>query len=152
MVSEIVKIIDKIASGITERKSTEEVLNYLSKESKFDKSVVAAAYSWICEKTIRNIIEKDGFASGTSSGIRVLSTEEVSSIGLNNYNYLLHFYNIGLLTNNDLDLIVEQIKLFPDEEISLEHINTLILALFLDPNNFTLPGSRLILYSSDTIN
>jgi hypothetical protein len=47
---------------------------------------------------------------------------------------------------------MEQIKLFGGEEVSFEQLTLLILSLFLELNNFTLPGSRAILYSSDLIN
>ncbi|HEY6906131.1 MAG TPA: hypothetical protein VI230_01600, partial [Ignavibacteriaceae bacterium] len=71
---------------------------------------------------------------------------------IKDFNYLLHLNNIGLLTNPDLEIIIEELKLFPRELINTESINVIIISLFLEVNTLTLPGSRLVLYSSDTIN
>ena len=91
-------------------------------------------------------------SSADLRSFRILSGEEIDQIGLKNYNYLLHFYNKGIISNSDLELIMEQIKLFGGDEVSFEQLTLLILSLFLELNNFTLPGSRAILYSSDLIN
>ncbi len=87
-----------------------------------------------------------------TKGKRILSNEENSLMGIDNFNYLLHLNNIGLLTNLDLEIIIEELKLFPRELINTESINVIIISLFLEVNTLTLPGSRLLLYSSDTIN
>ncbi len=152
MLAEIVEVLAKITEMNKKNISEDEVAETIIKESKYNRSVIAAAYSWIHEKhkqnsNIRNVKSAEG-----SKGFRTLSNNEVILIGLKNYNYLLHFYNIGLLTNNDLEEIIEELKLFPDDEIKTESINLLILSLFLDLDKLTLPGSRLLLYSSDTIN
>ena len=84
--------------------------------------------------------------------MRILTNEEQRKIGLKNYNYLLHLYNIGLLTNDDFEEIMEELKLFPEDAIETERINFLILSTFLDLDKLNLPGSRHLLYSTDKIN
>ena len=152
MVGEIVKILEKIANGINNNYSFEEVENSVSNEIKIDKIAIAAAYSWIYEKFLMNFFQKKELKEDISGGFRILSGEEVDLIGLNNYNYLLHFYNIGLLNGSELEMIIDQILLFPEDAIDKEKINLLILSVFLDLDNVSLPGSRYLLYSSDTIN
>jgi len=152
MITEIVEVLAKITEMINKNHSKDEVAELIIKDSRYNKNIVAAAYSWIHEKTKHNNTTDNNKSENRSTSFRTLSDEEVSQIGLNNYDYLLHFYNIGLLTNNDFEEIIEQLKLFPDETITPEQINLLILALFLDLDKLTLPGSRQILYSSDTIN
>ena len=49
-------------------------------------------------------------------------------------------------------MIIDQIKLFPEESRSIENLNMLILSVFLDLDDISTPGSRYLLYSSDTIN
>ncbi len=152
MISEIVKIIAKIMQGINNNYSLEQVESSIKTEGRMDKSAVAAAYSWIYEKIKRDKFferEKDTKISG---GIRFLTDDEISEIGLENYNYLLHFYNIGVLNQKELIKLIEQLKLFPEGTVNEENINILILSMFLDMDNYSLPGSRNLLYSSDTIN
>ena len=152
MVQEIVKMLEKIVQAINNNFSFEEVENTINQEKKIDKNIVAAVYSWIYEKLLREYYQKKQLNSGSSKSFRFFSQEEISAIGMQNYNYILHFYNIGLLNNNEVETIIDQIQIFPEESISIEKINLLILSIFLDIDNISLPGSRYLLYSSDTIN
>lgn len=152
MIGELVKILEKIAKGINNNYSFEEVESSINNESKIDKIAAAAAYSWIYEKFLMNFFRNKEMKENISGGLRVLSDDELSKIGLNNYNYLLHFYNVGLLNNGELEMIIDQIVLFPEGAISKENINLLILSVFLDLDSVSPPGSRYLLYSSDTIN
>lgn len=152
MISELVKILEKIAKGINDNYSFEQVENSVNLENRSDKTVIAAAYSWIYEKFKMNYFQKIEMKEDLSKGLRVLSGEEIGQIGLQNYNYLLHFYNIGLLNNSELEMIIDQIKLFPETAINKDSINMLILSVFLDLDKVSLPGSRYLLYSYDTIN
>jgi uncharacterized protein Smg (DUF494 family) len=152
MISEIVEVLAKIAKAISGNLSPEETVKSIAREKKYRQNVIAAAYSWIYEKILRDLPELKDETLVTSTGFRILSEKEISAIGLKNYNYLLHFHNIGLLNLDELELVLDQIKLLPDENVGEESINILILSLFLDIDKMTLPGSRLLLYSSDNIN
>ncbi len=152
MISELVNILEKIAKGINNNYSFKQVENSINKNNNTDKAAIAAAYSWIYEKFLINSFRKKEMKEKLSKGFRMLSVEEISQIGLQNYNYLLHFHNIGLLNGSELELILEQIKLFPETAINKDSINILILSVFLDLDSVSLPGSRFLLYSFDTIN
>ena len=152
MIGEIVKIIAKIVQGINKDYSLEQVEIAIKNEEKINKNAVAAAYSWIYEKMMRDIFIEKEMTGQLSHGLRFLNEDEVYEIGLENYNYLLHFYNIGMLNKKEFNTIIEQMKLFPEGLINEENINILILSMFLDMDNYSLPGSRNLLYSSDTIN
>ncbi len=152
MTGELVEILEKIVQAINNDYSFEEVELYINFEDKVNKTVIAAAYSWIYEKLLREYYQRKELKSDNGKSFRILTEEEISAIGLQNYNYILHFYNIGLINNNELDMIMEQIKLFPEESRSIENLNILILSVFLDLDDISTPGSRYLLYSSDTIN
>ena len=149
--TEIVKVLEEIVNKLNSEPA-EKTFSRLSEKYKYDKNAVAAAYSWIYDKLIKDTYGKDFHFPADNSSFRVFSNEEINAIGLKNYNYLLHFYNKGILTNNDLELILQQIRLIGGEEVTIEQITIIILSLFLELNNYTLPGSRSILYSSDLIN
>ncbi len=151
MVAEIVEVLAEIAKGLNNKLTHDELTDLLFQKKNFKKNTIAAAYSWVYEKVGLENIKPDGFRKN-SKNFRILSADEVSQIGLNNYNYLLHFYNHGLLTDGELDIIIEQLKLFGDEIVSEEKLKLLILSQFLEMDDYTNPGSRQILYSSDTIN
>ncbi len=152
MTTEIVKVLETIVQAINKNYSFEEVEKFIKIDKKIDKTIIAAAYSWIYEKRLRELYRVRELKPKSSESLRILSEEEASTIGLQNYNYILHFYNIGMLNNNELETIIDQIKIFPDEAKTTENINLLILSIFLDLEKISIPGSRYMLYSSDTIN
>jgi uncharacterized protein Smg (DUF494 family) len=152
MTGDLVEILEKLVQAINNDYSFEEVELFINFEDKVNKTVIAAAYSWIYEKLLREYYQKKELKSDPSKSVRILSEEEISAIGLHNYDYILHFYNIGLINNNEFDMIIDQIKLFPEESRSIENLNMLILSVFLDLDDISTPGSRYLLYSSDTIN
>lgn len=149
--TEIVKVLEEIVNKLNSEPE-EKTFRRLNKKLKLERSTVAAVYSWIYEKLILESYENDRKYCPVPASFRILSEEEVKTIGLQNYNYLLHFYLKGILNNTDLELILEQIKLLGGEEVTLEQLTLMILSVFLEIDNYTLPGSRSILYSSDLIN
>ena len=152
MLSEIVNILKDIFENIDKTSSLDKAIDDMSNNKRYNKNILAAAFSWIYEKTIRDMDEAAENHDLITNGKRIFSEDEKILIGIDNFNYLLHLNNIGLLTNLDLEIIIEELKLFPHDLINIEAINVIIISLFLEVNTLTLPGSRLLLYSSDTIN
>ncbi len=60
--------------------------------------------------------------------------------------------NIGLIDSSDIEVLIEQILLYPTSQITLDDINWLILVSLVDYDSKILPGSRITLFSTDTIN
>jgi hypothetical protein len=149
---EIVKVLETIVHAINEDYSFEEVERLLLLENKKNMILIATAYSWIYEKKLRELYISKTLNDQISKSIRIFSENETNIIGLQNYDYILHFYNIGLLNNSEIEMIIDNIMAFPEENRNKESINMLILAVILDIDRVSLPGSRYALYSSDTIN
>ena len=152
MSSEIVKVLETIVQAINNNYSFEEVEHSLRLSHKKKKTLIAAAYSWVYEKKMRELYISKALNGHSSKSLRIMSENEASVIGLQNYDYILHFYNIGLININEFEKIIDNIMTVPEEIINKENINLLILSVILDIDRVSLPGSRYTLYSSDTIN
>lgn len=152
MGTEIVSLLTDIFENLDNTRSLDKAMDDISTNKRYNENTLAAAFSWIYEKAIRDRAESSERYELVSRGRRIFSEEEKSIMEIKDFNYLLHLNNIGLLTNSDLEIIIEELKLFPRELINTESINVIIISLFLEVNTLTLPGSRLVLYSSDTIN
>ena len=152
MITEIIEVLAKITEMDKNNIPEEEAAETIQRESKYNKNTIAAAYSWLHEKNRQNVNYKALKNNSESKSIRMLSNDEVRQVGIRNYDYLLHLYNIGLLTNNDFEEIMDELELFPEESVKTENINILILSKFLDLDKWSLPGSRHLLYSTDNIN
>ena len=152
MSSKIVKVLETIVEAVKENYTFEEMERTVCIENKKNTSLIATAYSWIYEKKLRELYLSKALNRQSSKSLRVLSENELYIIGLKNYDYILHFYNIGLVNNSEIEMIIDNIMTFPEEIRTKESINLLILSVILDIDRVSLPGSRYTLYSSDTIN
>ena len=151
MTAKIVEVLAKILEDLNLKQiPLEEINKNLLIDSGFDKQTVCAAFSLVYDKVL-NISFPDR-EKNHSLQIRILTQEETDAIGLDNYNYLLHLLNVGLITFVDLDLILEQLLLFPGEYITKDDVNWIVFISLIDFNSEVLPGSRVLLYSSDVIN
>ncbi len=151
MTAKIVEVLAKILENINLKQiPLEEFNKNLLKETEFDKQTISAAFSLVYDKLLNiNLTERN---KTQSLQIRILTQEEVDVIGINNYNYLLYLLNVGLITFADMDLILEQLLLFPGEYITKDDINWIVFISLIDFDSEVLPGSRVLLYSSDVIN
>lgn len=152
MTAKIVEVLAEILDALGKNSSLEEVNNKLSKDLNFDKQTVSTAFSWIYDKKLTNSNKNIKKRNSKLKSYRFLTEEEKDVLGSENYNYIIHLINVGLLKVKDLDTILEQISLYPGERISKEEINWLILFSLVDFDESILPGSRFLLYTSDTIN
>ena len=152
MTAKIVEVLAKILEGLKDNFSIEEVTKHLDLEKDFDEQTVSAALGLVFDKflTKRLVLQKEGSTSNKS--FRLLTNDEISIIGSENHSYIQHLVNVGLLDPLDVELLIEQMTMFPEERVSKDDINWIILFSLVDFDSEVLPGSRVLLYSSDTIN
>ena len=152
MTAKIVEVLAKILEGLKANYSIEEVTKHLNLNKDFDAQTVSAALGLVFDKflTSRLVLQKKGGTNKNS--FRLLTNDEISIIGTENHNYIQHLVNVGLLEPLDVELLLEQMTMFPEERVSKDDINWIILFSLVDFDSEILPGSRVLLYSSDTIN
>ena len=150
MTTKVVEVLAKILDGLNKNFSLEDVNSKIDNENKFDKQTISAAFSLVYEKILNSTDAK--FAKVKNENFRFLNDEEIDIIGVEYYDYLIHIQNIGLLDSNDVEMLLEQIMLFPNATLTIEDINWMILVSLVDYNSKILPGSRVTLYSTDKIN
>ncbi len=151
MTAKIVEVLTKILEGLNQNSSLEEVNDKLKLNKEFDSQTLSAAFSLIYDKVLINKSKGKG-GKKRKKNFRILTEEEKELLGNSNYNYLMHLLNVGLLDAFDLDIIIEQLSYSMGEPISKEDINWIILFSLVEFDSEILPGSRVLLYSSDTIN
>ncbi len=152
MTSKIVEVLAKILEGLGNNSTIEEVNSSLMKSKQFDEQILGIAYSLIYDKVLSKKNLTPGNPNKKKSGIRFLSDSEKEALGFENLNYLLHLVNVGLLESDNFELILDQITLFPENKVTRREINWIILLSLVEFDSEILPGSRMLLYSSDTVN
>lgn len=148
MTIKVVELIVEILDALKNNISIEDLNKKITKERRFDKQTISAAFSLIFEKSLKPVQD----IVSNRNGLRVFSEEEKLFLGVENCNYLLYLLNIGLIDVNELEVIIEQLSLLPEDKITKEEINMMILLSLVERNSDILPGSRITLFSSDTIN
>lgn len=152
MTAKIVEVLAKILDGLNKDVSLEDVNKSLTKSKEFDQQTVSVAFSLVYDKVLSSKLNSKNKRVKKSKNVRLLTEEEQEVLGFENYNYLMHLMNVGLLDSIDFELVLEQITMFPENTITRNDINWIILISIVDFNVDILPGSRVLLYSSDTIN
>jgi uncharacterized protein Smg (DUF494 family) len=152
MTAKIVEVLAKILEGLKDNISIEEVTRHLNTNKDFDEQTVSAALGLVFDKFLTNRLELYKEGNTTSKSFRLLTSEEINIIGSENNEYIQHLVNVGLLEPLDVELLIEQMTMFPEERVSKDDINWIILFSLVDFDSEILPGSRVLLYSSDTIN
>lgn len=152
MTAKVVEALAKILEGLNNNFSLEEVNTKLTQEREFDDQTVSAAYGLVYDKLLTTRIRNKKQKEDSTKNIRVLTDEEKEVLGVDNYNYVLRLFNVGLLNAADFEMLLEQLSMYPEETITKDDINWLILVSLLDFNADILPGNRILLYSSDKIN
>jgi len=152
MTSKIVEVLAKILEGLGNNYSIEEVNRSLMKNKQFDKQTLGIAFSLIYDKVLSKKMPEKDKEMKKKRGIRFLSDSEKGTLGIDNYNYLIHLMNVGLLEMDNLEIILDQITIFPESTVTRREINWVILLALVEFDSEILPGSRMLLYSSDTVN
>ncbi len=153
MTAKVVEVIEKILDGLNNKNiSLEEVNNLLVQNKEFDQQTVSAAFSLVYDKVLSHKVTSKRRKKRKNQNFRLLTGEEQENIGQDNYNYLIRLHNVGLLDTIDFEMVLEQLMMFPSDTITKDEINWIILISLVEFNAEILPGSRILLYSSDTIN
>ncbi len=152
MTPKIVEILTIILENLHKKKSLEEVNKLLNRNQNIDKQTLSIAFSIVYDKVLTNKHSVKEKITEKKKKFRLFTEEEKEILGPENHNYLLHLMNIGLLSANDIEQIMEQVTVFPDSRITKDEINWIILFSLVEMNPSIPPGSRMSLFSTDTIN
>jgi uncharacterized protein Smg (DUF494 family) len=152
MTAKIVEVLAKILEGLSNNSSIEDVNRALIKSQKYDKQILGIAFSLVYDKVLNRKSVKRAKDVKQKISSRILSELEKEVLGVDNYNYLLHLLNVGLLDQENLEIILDQITIFPETKVTRREINWIILLSLVEFDSEILPGSRVLLYSSDIVN
>ncbi|MBN2572141.1 MAG: DUF494 family protein [Ignavibacteriales bacterium] len=149
MREKIITVMTRIFEGLKEKSSLEDVSNNLLKSKEFDEHLISAAFSLLYDKVVvQNLIDyKDKINSS-----RIFTETEIDLLGNDNYDYLLHLQNIGLLNNVDIENILQGVVTINKESISIDELNYIILFNLVGSHHNLIYGSRYFLDTTDKIN
>jgi len=150
--SKIIEVLAKILDYLNKNYTLDEVNSKLIRNKRFDSFTLSTAYSLIFDKVLSKRLNNFYYDNKPGEKFRIFTEEEKNFIGEENLNYIMYLANVRLLDISTLEMILEQLMLFPADKITKNDINWLIYISLIEFNSDILPGSRLLLGSHDTIN
>ncbi len=151
MTEKIIEALAKILDELNQDISIEDVNKNLSTSKDFDKQTLSAAFSLVYDKVLSHKVSTNRKPK-QSNTFRMLTNEEKDLLGTDNTGYLMYLHNVGLLDSVEMEMVLEQLMMFPDDSVNKNDINWIVYISLVDFSTEILPGSRLLLDSTDQIN
>lgn len=126
-------------------------LSVLSKKG-YSATEISTAFNWLFEKISdgENIITDTAPSSPHSH--RVLHDAERAVINAEAYGYLIQLRELGLITEMDIEVIIDRVMMSGYAAIDLQEVKTMVAQLMAESDDSFNTGSRTMLGGKDTIN
>jgi uncharacterized protein Smg (DUF494 family) len=128
------RIVEIIVFLVNELKTTKGLVDIdvasLTRDG-YTQSEISAAFSWLFEQMLsdrENLIKEES----NDLSIRQLNEAERMVIRPEAYGYLLQCHQLGLLSNNDIEAIIEQTMTVGFLTVGINEVKTLVAALLFD--------------------
>ena len=115
----------------------------------YTESEISAALSWIIERSDQSLDHQGDTNSGS---FRVLHGLEAETISSEAWGLLLSYANLGLLSNEDVEQIIERAMIMGGEtSVDLEEIRAIIAVYVMNMGLDSNTGSKTLLSGNESI-
>lgn len=151
MQDKVIEIIVYILSEIKEIKQLSEIDINLLSDKGYSDTEINTAFAWIFSKLDEGELVFKSEAENTRSH-RIFNLVEDKIFTVDAKGYLLLLRELGLLSELDIDLVVEKAFLSGYQRIDIRELKKFIASLILNSESKSDILSRMILQNNDTIN
>lgn len=151
MQDKIIEIIVYILSEIKEINQLSEIDINLLSDKGYSDSEINTAFAWIFSKLDEGELVFKNETDVTRSH-RIFNLVEDKIFTVDAKGYLLLLRELGLLSDLDIDLVVEKVFLSGYQRIGIKELKKFIASLILNSESKSEILSRMILQNNDTIN
>ena len=151
--ADIVEILAIMLDGVKCRYSLEDIHKDIIKKKKVDVNLLNTAYVFLLDNILVDKKIKKVSKTAKNKSFRILNDDELDVLGVENYDYILYLKNVGLITDSQVNTLIDEITAIPIETVSKDELNWMVLMmLFNAADTFLPPGNRLLIRPSDSIN
>ena len=146
----IVEIILFLVNELKSNKQLSEVDVSLLSQNGYTQSEISTAFSWLFE---RMSVGEPQFspAKPAETSHRMLNDAEKIVIQPDAFGYLLQCHQLNLITNGDIETIVERIMAAGFSAVGINEMKSFVAGLLFGLDNPSSPGSHIMLGGNDTI-
>ena len=150
MQERIVEIILFLVSELKSNKQLSEVDISMLTNSGYTQSEISTAFSWVFERMSigQQLISPE---RGGESSNRILNDAEKLVVSSEAFGYLLQCHQLGLISNADIETIIERIMAAGFGSIGVAEMKSFVAGILFDPNNPSSTGGHMSLGTNDTI-
>jgi uncharacterized protein Smg (DUF494 family) len=150
MQERIVEIILFLVNELKSNKQLNDVDVSLLTENGYTQSEISTAFSWLFERMPlgQELVAKE---QDTRFSHRVLHEAEKMVIAPEGFGYLLQCRQLGLLSNADIETIIERIMGAGFSSAGVPEMKSFVAGMLLDGDGQSGMGGRISLNSDDTI-
>jgi uncharacterized protein Smg (DUF494 family) len=146
----IVEIILFLVNELKSNKQLSEVDVSLLSQNGYTQSEISSAFSWLFERlSVGEALVAPGKPGNASH--RMLNDAEKMVIQSDAFGYLLQCHQLSLLTNNDIETIIERIMAAGFSTVGIHEMKSFVAGLLFDPDNPPNGGGHLFLGNNDTV-
>lgn len=150
MYERVIEIIMFLVSELKSSKQLSDIDVSLLSKNGYTQSEISTAFSWLFERMSVGQTVVDG-SEGKNSSYRVLHTAEQMVISTEAFGYLLQCRQLGLITNSDVEIIIERVMAAGFSNIGLPEMKSFVAGMLFDVDGQQGTGGRVSLGSNDTI-
>lgn len=125
-------------------------LSILSKNG-YSPSEISTAFNWLYDKISEGESLVIDQTESSPHSHRVLHDAERNIITPEAYGYLIQLHEIGLLSDADIEIIIERVMMSGYVAVDLEEMKTQVSSVLSENDDGTEHGSRRMLHGRDTI-
>lgn len=151
MYERIIEIIVYLISQLHEKRSINDITVDKLNEDGYTATEISTAFSWLIDRMEfgDQVITNDDIAQ--SNSFRMLHADESSVITPEAFGYLLQMQQLGLITNEHVEMVVERSMLMGGRKVSDAEMKAIIASVIFNAEAQSSGGSRMLLNGTDTI-
>ncbi len=146
----IVEIILFLVNELKSNKQLSEVDVSLLSQNGYTQSEISTAFSWLFERlSVGEPLVPPGKPGNSSH--RMLNDAEKMVIQSDAFGYLLQCHQLGLLTNSDMEIIIERIMAAGFSTVGINEMKSFVAGLLFDFENPPNGSGHIFLGNNDTV-
>lgn len=146
----IVEIILFLVNELKSNKQLSEVDVSLLSQNGYTQSEISTAFSWLFERlSVGEPLFTPGKAGDSSH--RMLNDAEKMVIQPDAFGYLLQCHQLGLLSNNDIETIIERIMAAGFSSVGINEMKSFVAGLLFDFDNPPNGSGHIFFGNNDTV-
>lgn len=150
MYERVVEIIMFLVNELKSNKQLSEVDVSVLSSNGYTQSEISTAFSWLFERMNvgQTVMET---SEARKSSHRVLHEVEKMVITIEAHGYLVQAHELGILSNSDIEMIIERIMAAGFSSVGVPEMKSFIAGMLFDTESQQGSGGRISLDGNDTI-